>query len=694
MIRWIPYSFVRIVMFFIAGILLSVYVPGLADGETIGWVCGMLIFVYIVSVYFRRKFRTTVLRGIVGIVIIFLAGYAHVFFRTASHRADHILNVPGTVMFYRAMITKPLEEKGKSWKVMAAIDRINVGDEWLPATGNVILYYPKKTVSTPFQYGDIVLVKGRPLLIPPPANPEEFNYSRFMRFKNVYHQHFVRGGGMMLLAHTTPNAIMKNAYRARAWCDATLKKYVTDAREQAIALALVLGVNDGLDSDLMTAYAGTGTLHVLSVSGLHVSIIYMIMLFLLQPVNRLRYGPIIIAIVSILALWSYAFITGLSPSVLRAVTMFSFVAVAKPWNRRANIFNTLAASALILLLLDPFLIMSLGFQLSYLAVAGIVYIQPNLFSLWHPDNRILLEIWKVTTVSVAAQLATFALGLLYFHQFPTYFLISNLLVIPESFGVLVTGLAVLAFSFATPVAGILGAILQFIVRVMNATVFTIDTFPASHVNDVYITTFQCVLLMFAIITLVLSLKQHRFTYALIGAASLTVFSGVQWIIFSKNISDHKLAVYSIRGHSAIDLIYSRHAYFFADTALLRDRRKIDFHIRPNRIINGVSAIQAGENAFFNTTFSGCKLMRCHGKNILFIDSRTFDCPAHMDVDYCIVANNAVDNITRISEKINVKIVILDGSNSPGLSETIITQAKNSEIAIHAVLQEGAFITSI
>jgi len=694
MIRWIPYSFVRIVIFFIAGTLLGIYVPARVGAQTMGWLCLILMVAYFTAIYFRKKINLGMVPGIIGMTVIFLTGYAHVFFRTASYNADHLLNTGEAVALYRATVSKPVEAKDKTWKIIAAVNTVNINHAWLPRTGNVIVYYPKKNALPPFEYGDVVLVKGRPVPISSPANPEEFDYRRFMRFKNIYHQHFVRENSVMLIGRIVPSKIMAKAYQARAWCDGTLRKYVTNAQEQAIALALVLGVNDGLDSDLMTAYAGTGTLHVLSVSGLHVSIIYLIILLLLKPLNKMRHGQAIIAVCSIVTLWGYAFITGLSPSVLRAVTMFSFVAIAKPWNRRSNIYNTLAASALILLVLDPFLIMSLGFQLSYLAVLGIVYIQPGLYALWQPGNRLFVEIWKVTTVSVAAQLATFALGLLYFHQFPTYFLISNLLVIPESFGVLVVGLGVLVFSFAAPVAGMLGAILAFIVRIMNATVFTIDAFPASHLNGISVNAFQCILLMFATAAIVLSLKQHNFTYAMTAAACIVTFSVVQWIGFSQNLRRHTLAVYSIKGHSAIDLIHSRQVYFFADTALMADTRKIDFHISPNRIVNGVAAIQAGKAALFNTAFSGCALTRRNGKNILLIREPAFDCPAHLDVDYCIIANNAVSDITYLQEKMNVKTLILDSSNTRDLSDAVVRQAKKSNLDIYDVLRDGAFITSI
>ena len=140
--------------------------------------------------------------------------------------------------------------------------------------------------------------------------------------------------------------------------------------------------------------------------------------------------------------------------------MFSVVALARPWNQRTNIYNTLAASAFLLLLYEPYFIMSVGFQLSFLAVLGIVYLQPGLYNLWEPKRRIWDEVWKITCVSVAAQVATFSLGLLYFHQFPNYFFISNLFVIPVSFGVLVVGLVVLSVGFISPLAGFFGVILE------------------------------------------------------------------------------------------------------------------------------------------------------------------------------------------------------------------------------------------
>ncbi len=174
--------------------------------------------------------------------------------------------------------------------------------------------------------------------------------------------------------HAPPSQIMNAASCVRRWAEGVIQAYVPGKQEQAIAIALVLGVTDGLDPELVQAYASTGTLHVLAVSGLHISILYVIVMGLLRPLRRLplAYSRRVPVVLGVLILWGYAFITGLSPSVLRAVIMFSLMAIARLRRQPANIYNILWASAFLLLLYDPYNLVSVGFQLSYLAVLGIV----------------------------------------------------------------------------------------------------------------------------------------------------------------------------------------------------------------------------------------------------------------------------------------------------------------------------------
>src|SRR5690606_32609393 len=322
-------------------------------------------------------------------------------------------------------------------------------------------------------------------------------------WRNIFHQHVVRENEVTLIDHDPPSAILNYSINVRTWALSVLERHITGDRERAIAQALVLGVTEDLDNELTGAYAASGAMHVLAVSGLHVGILYMIIAFVLGPVKHIPGGKWIFMFSSVCLLWTYACITGLSPSVLRAVTMFSFFALARPLNYRTNIFNTLASSAFCLLLYDPFLIASVGFQLSYMAVVVIVWLHPFLYQLWDPDSRILDEIWKISSVSIAAQLITTTVTLFYFHQFPNYFLLANLFVIPLAFAVLAGGLALLASAWLAPLAEMIGWVENKLIAMLNYLVFKVQQLPYSVRSDIQISMPQCLLLTGSVIALML-----------------------------------------------------------------------------------------------------------------------------------------------------------------------------------------------
>jgi competence protein ComEC len=430
-------------------------------------------------------------------------------------------------------------------------------------------------------------------------------------------------------------------------------------------------------------------MHALAVSGLHVGIVYGLLLFLLKPLQRLKRGDWILAVVSIIVLWVYGFITGLSPSVLRAVTMFSFVALAKPGAYRANLYNTLAASAFCILLYDPFLLMSVGFQLSYMAVVGIVYLQSGLYNLWEPANRIVDEIWKVSCVSIAAQIATFTIGLLYFHQFPNYFLLSNLFVIPGSFVVLIAGIALLALDFVTPIAIGLGFLVEWIIKILNVIVFSIEQFPFSLIENIYITPWQCMVLIGALIAIIFLIERRNFKWLALASTFLLLFSIGQWQHFRNDVHIDKLAIYNVRGHTAIDMIDHGQTFFFADSGLLKDDSKIQYHIAPHRIKAGVNEAIFPANAFYRS-LPGCTLMTWKGKTFLRIFDKNFRLPTGWQVDYVIVSNNAFTNWFELKNQIQLEKIIFDSSNSTYYVSKALEQMKDNSSKVYSVIHEGAF----
>jgi competence protein ComEC len=686
MLKWIPYVLVRVTLFFIAGILIGIYLPDVVP-EKVGITSAftLLIVYFIIRIVFRGKRYLSLASGFIGLVLITVCGYLVLLQKTDSRKPNHLINFHEPIQFYEAVVITTPESKQKSWKTEVEITKVLSHNSWKGVTGNVLLYISKRKDSIQLNYGDVILVKGAPPLLQSPGNPLEFDFKRFLSFRNIYHQQFTFPGDLRLARHATDKGFLYYASQARQKASSIMRKHLPGQREQAIALALVLGVNDGLDNDLQNAYSASGAMHVLSVSGLHVSILYLVILFFLKPIQPKPWSPWVIAAVSVIILWFYAFITGLSPSVLRAVTMFTFIAIARPFGRRSNIYNTLAASAFILLIYNPYLIMSVGFQLSYIAVIGIVYLQRPLYNLWEPQNKILDWVWRITCVSIAAQIATFALGLLYFHQFPVYFLFSNLFVIPGSFVVLLLGVFLLVIDWLAPVASLIGYLLNFSIKILNGSVFLVEDLPYSLINNVYLTTFQCWLLIAMIFTIIFLLEKRSFHYALATTVIGLIFSLQSWLHFKEKVNTHRFVVYKVPGHSAVDFIDKGQSVFIADSALMNDEERIRFHIRPNRLFCGVAKVHTGGT--YIRPNKGFDYFIWKGKRILFVKDKKAELPGNINADYLIIANNSMrsDQLNSLA----FRTIILDSSNTPWYCDRL--QKESSQANIYSVLSHGAFI---
>jgi competence protein ComEC len=488
------------------------------------------------------------------------------------------------------------------------------------------------------------------------------------------------------IASDPPNLVLSSAISVRIWADKQIKSAVSGQREQATAAALVLGVTDGLDNELLQAYASTGALHVLAVSGLHVSIIYWIILLVLKPLDTTRSMKWLLAFISVFILWSYAFISGWSPSVLRAVTMFSFVAFSRPWRQSTNIFNTLASSMFCLLLFDPYYIMSVGFQLSYLAVFGIVFLQPRLYGLWEPSGRLLDEIWKVSSVSIAAQIATLPIGLYYFHQFPTYFLPANLAVIPISFVVLVLGLAVAVFAFIEPLVWILGWILTMTVKLMNGLVIAFEQLPFSVIDNIYITPLQCLIIACLIGSVTLLFIQKGFCWLFIAFVFAFGLSVTQW---HRHISMRHLAkvrIYNVRGQSVIDHVAYRKSLVVYDSTQNMEHI-VRTYLHPAGLPEGVTSFSSMQRRNIKDG-PGYRLWRWQGVSILQLTTRR-TVPRQGSVHYVVISNNAVSSLRDLAG-VKCEKIIVDSSNSFYFAERLRNEAVSLGLPVWSVLHDGAF----
>lgn len=427
--------------------------------------------------------------------------------------------------------------------------------------------------------GDRVLITVGPTEIEGPRNPGEFDYRDYLFNHGMTHRVFLRDPSQAVVIKNQFEASWMNYFdQTRDWMIALLRKAVSDDDAFAVSSALILGQKEYLTPQIRSAYSGTGAMHVLAVSGLHVGIIYLILMGGLKFLGNSRVALWSRLIIILAVLWSYAIITGLSPSVMRAATMFSAVAIAQNIHRRSNIFNTLAIAALVLICVDPYIILEVGFQLSFLAVLGIVILQPPIYKLMVFENKLADKAWELAAVSIAAQIATFPLGVLYFNQFPNYFLLTNFVVIPGAFAILSVGIVLMTVSFIEPLFEIIGNLLNVLVYTMNQAVRAIESLPHAVASGLYINTLEAIVI-YVIIAFIAVLIYHRHIHYLVAALSLVL---VLLVSYSWRMHERKslkrIVVNDVSGNLSINFIDANHNILVADSAFIREERSKNYHL--------------------------------------------------------------------------------------------------------------------
>jgi len=284
----------------------------------------------------------------------------------------------------------------------------------------------------------------------------------------------------------------------------------------------------------------------------------------------------------ILILWAYACLTGLPPSVIRAATMFTFVAIGTNLKRLTNVYGSILISLFILLFIDPFIITQVGFQLSYAAVLGIVFLQPRIYGLL-PESRYWLidQIWAITAVSIAAQLATFPLTLFYFNQFPTYFMVSNLVVIPAAFLIIPAGFLyflfkAVSYAFFSHVADLLGAVLDYLLYGLNYLIKQVQNLPYSLIDELFITTPEFYLLYGGMAGIILGVTLQHKGWLFIGLGITLVLAGELNYRYWKHQQLAKLAILDVDNHTVVAHLTPGKAEMRGDAKVLAQDAQMKF----------------------------------------------------------------------------------------------------------------------
>ncbi len=367
------------------------------------------------------------------------------------------------------------------------------------------------------------------------GNPDDFDYKGYMYNKGYVGSAYVSSQSWM----PTGNESSSLKIKAQHLRHKLLSFYRTlgfTETEYSILSALTLGYQDALSDDIKQSFRTTGTAHVLAVSGLHVGIIYLIISSLLGFIKKRSRIYWLKPVIIILLLWLYAFITGLSPSVVRASIMLSVFCASEVVNRRGFTLNTLYLTAFFMLLYNPFSLFDVGFQLSFVSVLAILYLHPKAVALLDVKNRALKYVWQMFTLSMVAQLATFPLCLYYFGTFPTYFFITNLLIVPLVSLIVYATVGIFIAKILTYVVPTLGyyiyylpvKILQILVGLLTTITEFFERLPYALVSDVSISFVDLILIILLILVLLIYLirKQPKYFIAALGLVIIMLGSGL------------------------------------------------------------------------------------------------------------------------------------------------------------------------
>jgi competence protein ComEC len=416
-------------------------------------------------------------------------------------------------------------KKGKRWnRILVDLKGVYADENFHERDARLLLYV--KTGDLSFTKGVEFCFNGSITKIKNKGNPGEFNSELYWKSKGVYHIVFLEES-RIAIKRIPRTSIFDKAEELQARCSEILKRRI-DEKALGVAKALLLGDKSSLDTLDYQAFGNTGAMHLLAVSGLHIGILLECILFVLLRFPRLfsRKSAFLIAL---LILWFYAVLTGMSPSVLRAVFMFSLLVVGRVLERKESGLNMLGLSAFVLLLINPYYLLDIGFQLSYLAMLGIFIMYPKIVIFFNCTNKWVMIAWKGIALGLAAQLTTAPLTLYYFHQFPNYFLLTNLLILLLANGIMITGILTLAFYFIPIVNLILAACFSFLLYVLLVGVYEIESFPASVAYGFNLTGFH-VLCCFCILIFLCFEMKRKWVFKI----RLCLFVvGISFLIFNR-----------------------------------------------------------------------------------------------------------------------------------------------------------------
>lgn len=688
------YIFVRILFPYILGICIFYCFPLLAY---IKWLT-LTLFVILLSILFLnvtyKRFNIYRYKGAVGILIyILFFNLGSLFCLLNNESLNQNYFAKTNCNYLKVWVNNEPQQNGNIVRFKTKVVSGYQKNKQISLSGQMLLTVKLDSLK-PIQlkYGDEMMIPVSYTEVEPPYNPAEFDFKAWLGSQNIYHQAFIDQNHIVSTKNNVGNPIIKMALNIREKQVAKYRILIKSDEAFSVASTLILGYRADLSKETLSAYSKTGTIHALSVSGAHVAIIYVVLDFMFFFLNKNRALRIVKLLLVCALIWGYALLSGLSPSVVRSAIMISILITAKVLSKKTNSYNILAFSAFCQLIYNPFLIWDVGFQLSYLAVFGLIYLQPKIYNIFYAEHNWIDKLWSFTSMSLAAQIVTFPLSIYYFHQFPLYFLLANLFIAVPLMLMMYLGIMVLIPSF-----GFLAPVFEWIINFTNAALNWISNLPYASFSSIWINLPEFILLSLSlglfIYTLTKFNKQLLFT-------SLFLFVCYQLLIVRDDLKvfhQRKIIFFSLRKNYAAAFINGKEAVLISD--LNSEDKNYAFSIQP-----ALAQLQLKKIYFINFK-KDTVLMHFTLKNnqitffqyrILLIDENLNNKKINGDAAFSSIwlSGNTKFNLGKIDTGIKYKTAIIDATNKDYKIRILKKYIENNNIDVHVLKKNKAYLVQL
>jgi len=686
----------RLLLPFIAGIVIgfgfAIPIEGCLS------VCVLSLMVLFVLVWKRKQIvprRWGWIYGVFLNVFLFVAGVCNASLQSFTPVEETEQGV------WLAVVKEPPTERANSIRATALV-RTNIAEEATTAYKELVMvYFRKDSLSRRIRQGDLLVMDAALNPVTNAGNPYEFDYRRYLSRKRISRSAFVESGNWQKLDSYAQSPLLNFSNRIRNHLLDVLDRAGMSGNELAVASALVLGYKADLDDGLRQAYSASGAMHILAVSGLHVGIVYLFLNTLLKLLPFVYRSRWLRAFLLLSSLWLFALITGMSPSVMRATTMFSFVAAGEALKRRPFVYNSISVSAFILLLFNPNNLFEVSFQFSYMAVIAIVFLTRHFYALLSFNNRLLNYAWDLTCVSIAAQIGTAPLALYYFHQFPSYFILSNFVVIPAATVIIFWALVLFIVSPVPLLLETFGWLLDKFLYAVNFSIFFIEKIPGSVITGIRFAGWEIVFAYSLVATLSIWMLTKHKTALFVTVIFISFWLTGVTVRTGNDLQRQQLIVYNTQGNSMIQFIDGHnHMNWYAgrspsfNAANLIVNQRITMQLKFGQYCLLDSTLLTENVSSLRELYSNGNLIQFAGKRLAIFTRNMPPQNAgsqHIFTDIAILTQNVNIRIPQIIESYRPGMIVIDASNSQARIDRWEKECEEAGVKCHRVDRDGAFV---